>query len=158
MLRSRYYYLLCGVILLTVTACASSPRNPPSEPASSATQLPKYAADFVDEYSRTKLRKNADYILCDQPGYLACFKVTHEQCLREVSATKDPCFKKTERQFPNPLTTAKEINEFTEYLIGCMVLKHALISMARGANETEIGACIKHMKVDLTQRDKSLKR
>lgn len=162
MLRSRYYYLLCGVILLTVTACASSPRNPPSGGASAVEVLKEdFKNEYLNIYTRAKLRKNVDHMLCDQPGYLACYKVAREQCLREISTTKDPCFKKAEQRFPDTLSatpeaTAEKNKEFSKYLGGCMFFQHLIIRVKQGSEPDEISTCVQHIKWDFPQMERSL--
>lgn len=107
--------------------------------------------DFVDDFTRAKLKKNGEYLFCDQQGYLDCYTVSREQCVSEMSALKNECLMRAGKKFPGPMTTAKEIDQLVTYFAVCMMIKHGI------AKDTEkLGSCIKNIEWDKEQRNKSL--
>lgn len=142
---------LLGTALSASAACASPSPIQVEEKAPPSPQAREFSLEFADEFTRTKLRKNGEYLFCDQTGYLDCFKVTREQCLQELAPLKDDCMERSEKKFPDQLTNAKEIDRFAAYFSVCMMLKHG---MEKDANE--LGACLKKVQWDKVQRNKSL--
>lgn len=149
-----YHRLLAGIVTIPVlVACATPPQSQISEAAASSSPGREYAKDFLDEFAKAKLRKNGEYIFCDQPGYLACFKSSRDQCLRQLSAIKEGCMKRAEQKFPNRLTTEAAVDEFAGYFAACMMIQHAALTTGQDTNA--LGTCLKNAKWDKAQRDKS---
>ena len=85
----------------------------------------EYALDFIDEFTRAKLRKNGEYLFCDQDDYLGCFKVTRSQCLQELAPLKDSCLERADKKFPDRMTNEKDIDRYASYFSVCMMLQHS---------------------------------
>ncbi|HEY9097372.1 MAG TPA: hypothetical protein VIN38_00740 [Thiobacillus sp.] len=107
--------------------------------------------EFADEFTRAKLKKNGEYLFCDQAGYLTCFQVTREQCLQELTPLKNNCLDRSNKKFPDRLTNEKEIDRYATYFSVCMMLQHSAAKDTR-----ELGACLKNVEWDKAQRDRSL--
>lgn len=148
---------------LTLSACVASPavqtaeaRQP--EEARQAIQSAEpdnsgraYALDFLDEFTRAKLRKNGEFLFCDQQGYLHCFKVTRGQCLQELAPLKVGCLERADQKFPGRLVNEKDVDQYASYFSVCMMLQHSAHKDA-----TALGGCLKDVEWDKAQRDKSL--
>lgn len=139
-------------LLLTAGALLSACASAPEEPAS-GSQAKQYTEDFLDEFTRTKVRKNGPSLFCDQSGYLGCYEISRSQCLQELSGVSEECFARTEQKFPQKLKTEADIDEFATYYAVCMSLRH--LAMHSGRNVEALGACLKQVKWDKEQRDRS---
>lgn len=159
--------LISAVLLvsgsLTLSACVASPtvqtaevRQPEEarqaiQPAAPDNPGRAYALDFLDEFTRAKLRKNGEFLFCDQQGYLSCFKVTRAQCLQELAPLKAGCLERADQKFPDRLVNEKDVDQYASYFSVCMMLQH---SASKDANE--LGSCLRDVEWDKAQRDKSL--
>lgn len=151
--RSAFFLLLVSVLV----ACATPPEN--KTDARSAPNDPdarEYTKEFMDDFARTKLNQNGPHLFCDQPGYLGCYHISQAQCLQELSGVNDECFQRTSAKFPHKLSTAKEIDQFASYYAVCMSFRH--VGMHTDRDMKQLGACLKKVKWDRAQRDRSLLR
>lgn len=140
-----------GLLIPLLVACAApQPRTDAAD--RSAEQA--YQQDFVDEFARSKLKQNGPSLFCDQPGYLQCYEITQSQCLRELTSVRDDCFERTEKRFPNKLVSAKDINAFSKYYAVCMSIRH--ITMHPRKDTRKLGTCLKSVKWDKAQRNRSI--
>ncbi|MBT9567856.1 MAG: hypothetical protein IV085_06110 [Thiobacillus sp.] len=148
---------------LSLSACVASPAPQTAETkrteqtkeaiqsAESDNPGRAYALDFLDEFTRAKLRKNGEFLFCDQQGYLDCFKVSRGQCLQELAPLKENCIDRANQKFPDRLANEKDIDRYASYFSVCMMLQH---SADKDANA--LGSCLKNVEWDKAQRDKSL--
>lgn len=164
MIKTR---LLSAMLLVTgslaLSACVASPVRQTADTqqkeqtrqaiqsAESENAGRAYALDFLDEFTRAKLRKNGEFLFCDQRGYLDCFKVSREQCLQELLPLKENCLERANQKFPDRLVDEKDIDRYASYFSVCMMLQHSA-----NKNANELGSCLKNVEWDKAQRDKSL--
>ena len=152
MLKYRNLFLF-WVLLSILAACVSVPQTRNSLPKQTSSPYREDGMDLMDEFIRSKLHKNGEHVLCDQKGYRKCYDLSHDQCLYEVSALKDVCYKKMEKKFPNPITTEMEADRLIVYFGTCLFIHHAITSTEK--DTSEIPACVKSIEWDKEQRDKS---
>lgn len=146
---------------LVLSACVAAPAPPAADTKEQTRQAIQssesdsasraYALDFLDEFTRAKLRKNGEFLFCDQRGYLGCFKVSREQCLQELAPLKENCMERANQKFPERLINEKDIDRYASYFSVCMMLQHSA-----NRNASELGSCLKNVEWDKAQRDKSL--
>ena len=148
------YRLLLLVFVATLAGCAAPPQAPEKEKASSDPAARQYAEDFVDDFTRTKISKNGPSLFCDQQGYLQCYRISQQQCLAELSKVTEGCFNATEKKFPSKLKTEGDIDQFAKYYAVCMSIRHATMHSAKDTKQ--LGTCLKGVKWDKAQRDRSL--
>lgn len=142
--------IACIVFLISlISSCASTP--PPASSGSKDTELKK---EFLNEFARAKLKKNGPSLLCDQQGYLRCYEISHQQCIAELSSAKEACFQRAEKKFPNDLSNASDIDAFSKYYVTCLSFHHVVRHSSKDTKA--LGACLKNVKWDKAQRDRSL--
>lgn len=163
LIRSSTAAWLSTACLLATAALAAAPAaHPPEaggvdplraagEPTPADSTGEAYALDFLDEFTRAKLRKNGEYLFCDQPGYLDCFKVTRQQCLDELTPLKAGCLARADQKFPDRMRDERAVDRYAGYFSVCMMLQH---SASKDANA--LGACLRQVDWDKAQRDRSL--
>ena len=152
---TKFYNLFFFVGVMSILgACTTPPLQ--NQKTKSTEGLPAHSEDLIGDFAKAKLHKNGEYLFCDQPGYLDCYKISHQQCLREVSAVKEDCFKRTEKKFPDPIASEKDIDQFAKYFAFCLAIQHAIANPGRDTKE--LNACMEKINFDKVQRDKSLLR
>lgn len=139
-----------------LVACATAPQSQTSAQSAPDPATREYTKEFMDDFARTKLSQNGPHLFCDQPGYLQCYHISQAQCLQELSGVTDDCFHRTSAKFPHKLTTAREIDQFASYYAVCMSFRH--VGMHADRDMKQLGACLKKVKWDRAQRDRSLLR
>lgn len=152
---------LAGCLSLPLSVAAPVVQTPDPRPADSARQAIEaaeaedptrtYALDFIDEFTRAKLRKNGEYLFCDQRGYLDCFKVSRQQCLDELAPLKSGCLERADRKFPDRMVDEQDVDRYAGYFSVCMMLRHSASKDA-----SALGACLRNVEWDKAQRDRSL--
>lgn len=152
---------LAGCLIGALPSAAPLPHTPDPRPADSARQAidaaeaddpaRTYALDFIDEFTRAKLRKNGEYLFCDQQGYLDCFNVSRQQCLDELAPLKTGCLERADRKFPDRMVDEQDVDRYAGYFSVCMMLRHSASKDA-----SALGACLRNVEWDKAQRDRSL--
>jgi hypothetical protein len=124
-------------------------------PAPTGADAQRQEAEAIAARLKPRLRKNAAYTLCDQPGYLNCFKISHEQCIADLSRLKDACVDQADatfKDFPN----RGALMPYMGAVGSCLAMKHA--ERQPKADQAEVQRCINTFKIDPQQMDKSLTR
>ena len=130
-------------------ACAS-----PQPRSDSVAQNAQLKREFLNDFARVKLKKNGSALLCDQQAYVQCYEITQAQCMRELEDPKEVCFKRAERKYPDDLASVKEVDAFSKYYITCVSLHHFALHANKDSNR--LSMCLKNIKWDKEQRDRSL--
>lgn len=138
------------MLALVLAGCASAPQDQRAAPGSSDNAAVR---DYLDEFTREKLRSNGADLFCDQAGYRGCYEISRTQCLQQLSGVKEACLDQANRKFPERLRTAEDIDRYVKYYAVCMSLRH--VAMYRGGDVKALGACLKNVRWDKAQRDRS---
>ncbi|OAN18016.1 hypothetical protein A3K86_03595 [Photobacterium jeanii] len=102
-----------------------------------------YQDELAVEIITEKLSKNGPSMFCDQPEYVACYKISQKRCMLEVSTGSDICDKKAKNKFAN--VSLSNLESYSEYYSFCLVMKHA---MKYPSELEEIGACLEGVEFD----------
>lgn len=138
------------VLALVLAGCASAPEDQRAAPDSSDDAAVR---DYLDEFTREKLRRNGADLFCDQAGYRGCYEISRAQCVQQLSDIKDACLEQANRRFPDRMRTAADIDRYVKYYAVCMSLRH--VAMYRGEDVKALGTCLKNVQWDKAQRDRS---
>lgn len=147
-------FLRCSFLvftLLTLGACASTPA--PSEPATAKAKASEdaLAEELAANILADKLKKNGAYLLCDQPGYTACFNQSTQRCVQMIEPHNVDCY----NTVAGKLGAVNTVNtrEFGKYFAACLMLKHISVS---GQPMDSTAQCIKKANFDDKQGTRSL--
>jgi hypothetical protein len=102
---------------------------------------------------KEKLRQNGAKIFCDQKSYLGCYDIPRAQCLAELSPLAEPCMARTDTKYSRP-TNADEMDQYAQYFGVCLISGHLRVHVKDDVSR--IGECMKNMRFDTEQRNKSL--
>ena len=136
--------LIALLALALLAGCAA--------PQSQRGQDPK--KDFINDFTKSKIQKNGADLFCDQKSYTTCFKLTRDQCMKELGSFKNDCFNQAQKKYPFA-GTEHEVGEFSKEFGGCMALRH--VSMHSSDRDLQaVAACLKTNPIDREQSKKSL--
>lgn len=126
-----------AVIFFLVGCQSSPPRKVAPEPKDDVREV-------WLELFQEKLKKNGPNMLCYQPAYNSCYKITELKCFNEVNTFNERCLgfamKKNE-----PLASGNNVRKYIGSYSQCLVLNHLT---SRGEGMKEIAGCLKGINLD----------
>ena len=113
---------------LWLTACQTTQDKPTATPKKTTS-----SEAFINQ-----IKANGDKMLCNQPGYLQCYRQTKSRCMKDLSAYKEICIQQTIKKDGDNVTE-KNYKKFGNDFALCMLVKHATTYPKRAQ---KIGECL----------------
>lgn len=124
----------CCVMLglfVFLTGCQSAANK---DKAADAAKNKKSASELFVSH----IEKDGDKLLCEQPAYLKCFRMTPTKCRKDLSQFKQACLSEALQKHEGKITDANYKQFGNDYSL-CMLVKHALMYPKRAE---AIGQCL----------------
>lgn len=131
--------LLClSVCVMALTGCQSTQKN--DETNQEKTTVQKSASDIFIQHLKTE----GDDLLCRQPAYLSCFRITPTKCQIDLAPYKKACVEKAIAQNGNQVTE-QNYKAISNAFSLCMLVSHAVKYPKRAE---AIGRCLDNARFE----------
>lgn len=131
-------WVILSLIGIALVGCQTTKKADETGKEKAAAQ--KSAADIFVQH----LRKEGDDLLCRQPAYLQCFRMTPSKCQIDLAPYKTACVDKAIAENGNQVT-AQNYKAISNSFSLCMLVSHAMKYPKRA--ET-IGHCLDNARFE----------
>lgn len=127
-MRTRWSWILGGCVsgLVLLSGCQSSEQD------ATKTQ------DVADARFLQQVDQDTIPMLCSQPGYLQCFRITRGKCIADLKPFKANCMKIAKQKI-GPVKDEKSAKAFGNEFTLCLLVNHAVKYPKRAE---QIGQCL----------------